>query len=168
MAEIFSAKLSGLGDVIAELKAIPADLRKNGGPVREGLSAAAKALRNHVRDAAPEKSGLLKESIIMIRDKNPRRTPGASERYVIGVKGGGRGVYANTAKNRRKRRVGEKYEKESQAYYFRFIELGTEKMPARPFMRQAIAKHAESTIDIAAKRIASGIMRRQKKASARK
>lgn len=167
MADFFSSRLTGLGDVLAELKAIPADLRKNGGPVREGLAAAARVVRDQAKEDAPKDTGDLSESIIMIRDKNPRRTPGASERYVIGVKGGGRGVYADNAKNRRKGKVGQRFEKSGQAYYFRFVELGTEKMPARPFMRQAMAKKAEAAIDIAAKRIGSGIMRRKKIARAR-
>lgn len=158
------ADLSGLGDVIASLRAIPAELRKNGGPINVGLRKASKIVRDEARRTVPKKTGLTEKSIISVRDPNPRRTPGASERYVIGVKGGGKAKYANNAKNRRAGRAGKERERQGNAYYFRFVELGTEKQKAQPFLRPAIKTKADEAISVAASEIDKGITRAARKA----
>lgn len=158
------ADLKGLGDIVAALRAIPEELRKNGGPVNSGMRKAARIVRDEARRLAPKKSGLMAESIIAVRDPNPRRTPGASERYVIGVKGGGKAKYANNSKNRRARKAGAEYEKQGNAYYFRFVEFGTEKQPAQPFLRPAIQTKAGEAIEAAAEAIDKGITRAARKA----
>lgn len=70
----------------------------------------------------------------------------------IGVKGGAK-EYANTKLNRRKRRVGAAYETGGvssnpggDTWYWRFLEFGTRKMSARPFMRPAFDNHQASVL----------------------
>ena len=59
--------------------------------------------------------------------------------------------YANTAANRRQNRVGQSYatagSKENpggDTFYFRFLEFGTSKAPATPFLRPALNNNMEA------------------------
>jgi HK97 gp10 family phage protein len=133
-AEVNMASLRELGQT---LKQLPKEISgKGGGPLRKALAEAAKVIHAEAQALAPEDTGLLKREIRMVRAKNPAAT-GATEHYVVGVRRGKRKKYANTRENRRARRVGKTYQDESRAYYWRFIEFGTERQPARPFLRPA-------------------------------
>ena len=59
----------------------------------------------------------------------------------VGIKGGARIPYTNNAENRRARRVGQSYHNYGSVFYWRFLELGTSKMPAVPFMRPALSNN---------------------------
>ena len=58
----------------------------------------------------------------------------------VGVMGGARQkTYVDNRANRRAGRVGATYEVEdAETFHWRFLELGTRKMRARPFMRPAL------------------------------
>lgn len=128
--------LHGLDGVLDNLKKLGAEASKRGGPARAALAKGAKVIRDEAIKRAPEKTGNLRDNIIVKRDPKPQ-IYGAAEVYWVGVKGGGRRKYANTRRNRRNRRTGQTYEVSGNAFYWRFIEFGTEKMKARPFLRPA-------------------------------
>lgn len=91
-------------------------------------------IRTEVVQRAPVRTGLLKSDAIVKRleeksDGNERQT------YLVTIRTGRR-AYANNARNRQKNRAGGSY-RVTAAFYWRFIEFGTSKMPARPFMRPA-------------------------------
>lgn len=58
----------------------------------------------------------------------------------IGVKGGAK-HYVSNRNNRAAKRVGKRYEGPGNVYYWRFLEFGTSKMKAQPFMRPALANN---------------------------
>lgn len=60
----------------------------------------------------------------------------------VGVRGGAR-RYTNNKQNRKLGRVGGAYEGPGNVYYWRFLEFGTEKMAAQPFMRPALASNIQ-------------------------
>jgi HK97 gp10 family phage protein len=154
-------KVEGLAELAKALKALPPEIAgKNGGPLRKAIGRAAVVIRDDARRRAPVDTGNLRDNIIAVRN---RKSPQGTEGYFIEVRRERR-KYVNTRANRRKRRVGKTYEILGEAYYGMFIELGTVKMPAQPFLRPAFeSKKVEAVetfrvefakaIDAAAKKV---------------
>ncbi|ENW5234524.1 HK97-gp10 family putative phage morphogenesis protein [Acinetobacter baumannii] len=65
----------------------------------------------------------------------------------VGVRGGARIPYTNNAQNRRAGRVGKTYQTDGRVFYWRFLELGTSKQPATPFLRPALYENIEQVTD---------------------
>ena len=134
-----SANVAGLAELRLQLLRLGADIAsKNGGPVRSALAKGARKVRDVVRLRAPssadagdgegeseEKGGRLRNAIVAVRDKDPGAF-GLTESYVVRVKNG---------KDRDDKRG---------AYYWRFVEFGTAKQPARPFLRPTFEAEKEA------------------------
>ncbi len=145
--EFVTTQIEGLDKLLEQLKQLPAELVSvRGGPVRKALARAAFMVRDEARNLAPVRTGLLKEQIAAIRNRNPREH-NANEEYGVGVRAGSRKRYSNTRRNRRKQRVGGEYSAPSVAFYWRFLEFGTEKMSARPFLRPAFDQTRERALE---------------------
>lgn len=154
-------KVEGLAELAKALKALPPEIAgKNGGPLRKAIGRAAVVIRDDARRRAPVDTGNLRDNIIAVRK---RRTPNGNEGYFVEVRRKRR-KYANTRANRRKKRAGMNYETMGEAYYGMFVELGTAKSPAQPFLRPAFeSKKVEAVetfrvefakaIDAAAKKV---------------
>ncbi len=97
--------------------------------VRDATRKGAQALRKEIRAAAPRRTGFLRRHI---RYRTTSRSP---THYTISV-GPDRG-----------------------AFYGRFVELGTQKMAARPFMRPAFERARERIVRIVTDRLREGIER---------
>lgn len=65
----------------------------------------------------------------------------------VGVRGGARIPYTNNAQNRRAGRVGQTYQTDGRVFYWRFLELGTSRQPATPFLRPALYENIEQITD---------------------
>lgn len=142
----FDINVGGLDQLMKNIKALPKEVvGKNGGPVRRALAKAANIIKDAAIARAPVRSGNLQEHIAILRDRRPAAA-GASERYMVGIRGGSRTTYANSAKNRRKGLAGKTYEKQGPAFYGRFLELGTSKMRPQPFLRPAFNENAQEAI----------------------
>lgn len=143
-------KITGLDETIAALRALPAALSgKNGGPIRKALFAAAKPFRDEARQRVRVRKvggGNLRDSIIIRRDRNPAAS-GAAERYTVTIRTRRR-KYANNRVNKRLRRVGTRFEDWGNAYYGKFLEFGTSRMPAYPFLRPAFENKKTSSVDV--------------------
>lgn len=109
--------------------------------------------------ATPAK--IWKEVVVRSGSKRQQRKAGGFV-FRVGVKGGAR-QYKNTAENRRKKRVGGSYEGPGKVYYWRFLEFGTSKMPARPFMRSALKDKSQEAIAVAAETLRSGVAKELEK-----
>lgn len=132
-------KLEGFKELADKLRAFGPRIEANG--LRSANYAGAQVIVNAAKDTAPIKTGLLKASIRAFR----RRGPQFTVTHAVGVTG----VYlkfGNTAENRRKRRVGKKYKADGPAFYAKFIEFGTSKMAARPFLGPAFKGNATAAI----------------------
>jgi HK97 gp10 family phage protein len=100
--------------------------------LRSASFAGAAVFKEEVMARAPVATGLLKSQIIAAHADD--KSSGAQRQtYVVRVRGG---KYANTRANRRKGRVGQE-SAIGDAYYWRFLEFGTSKAAARPFIRPA-------------------------------
>ncbi|NHC02329.1 hypothetical protein G9F31_00830 [Acinetobacter sp. 187] len=102
---------------------------------RDSARAAAKALDD---PRTPEK---IHREITVIGGKSRN-----SNEVVIkvGVRGGARVPYVNSAANRRSGRAGKSYQLEGKVFYWRFLEFGTARQPATPFIRPALSRNIDA------------------------
>lgn len=136
--------VQGLSELLRAMEQLPREIAsKNGGILRRALFAAAKVIRDEARITAPKRTGLLSQHVIAYRDRNPGASDmphfgmaAGGERYLIGVRRIKK-KYGENRENRRKRRAGQSYTRDGSAFYWRFLEFGTAKMAAKPFMRPA-------------------------------
>lgn len=149
--------VEGLENVLRNLQALPKELvSKSGGPAKNALRKGANVIRDEAIARAPRDSGFLATQIVSKRDSKPQYV-NASEHYWVGIKGGAKRKYANTSRNRGKGRVGKGYQVEGNAYYWRFLEFGSEKMTPRPFLRPAFESKAGEALDTIVRELNSGI-----------
>lgn len=116
MAEVVTVRIEGLKELNEALQQLPQELRA--GPLRRAVSAAAKVVQDQAVQYAPEDEGTLKRAIYRARDKE--NSSAVQESYIVGI------------------RYGKRYRRRKQdAWYWRFLEFGTSKLAARPFIRPA-------------------------------
>lgn len=152
-------QVHGLAETVARLKALPEELSgKNGGPIRKALFQAAKVIEEEAERLSPKDTGRLERNVIKMRNRNPRQTEGRPvELYHVGVRGGGK--YGARVRQRERKKVlgagGSARQAtraaaaaEKDAYYWRFVEFGTSKMPARPFLRPAFDAKKEEAVRV--------------------
>lgn len=151
MADI-EFQLTGLDAVLKKMRALPVDVRM------KGARFAGRKAANVIRDAAVERASQLndpatKEEIaknIVVRFSRQRFRRTGDVAFRVGVLGGAR-QYGNTRENVRKRRAGKTYATDGSSvnpggdtFYWRFLEFGTQRMAARPFMRPALSENTEA------------------------
>lgn len=143
--------------ILAKLRALAGMPKAKGqkNPILVGLRAGAIVIRDAARTYAPRDTGNLRSNIVVMRYRS--RDPAVPVRFAVGVRGGGKAPYSDTKRNRRLRRVGKKYVVAGSAYYWRFLELGTAKMRARPFLVPALLSSGEKAIDVTVKEIVQAI-----------
>ncbi len=152
--------LSGLDDVIRAMQNLAPAIEKTilAGAMRKGANLVAKA----ARDRAPVRTGNLKQRIAVRKRK--RKPQNVALAYAVGILGGASASYGNTKSNRRKGLVGKKYQKQDTAFYWRFLEFGTKKMAAKPFLRPAFDQSADAAINVIAAQLRVGLDKAVKKA----
>lgn len=143
MADTFSIKLDGVEDLKQALAEAAATIRTKA--VRGALREAGKVIQAAARASAPvlkaptvrRNSGTVKKNILVRASKFARQA-------------GDEGVYINVRGIRGKARVrklgrgGAK--NPNDPYYWRFLEFGTRKMAARPFLRPAATSKGPEAI----------------------
>jgi len=138
-------KLNGFKELSDKLKAFGPNVAKNG--LRTADFAGAKIIRDAAKTAAPFKSGLLQANIIA----SHRRTPEYVAEYTIMVRKAPKyikvAVRADTLKNRLKGRASKYHALAGPQIYGRFLEFGTSKMAARPFLRPAFLNNVTAALD---------------------
>lgn len=148
-------RLQGLDSAVAKLRSFPAKLKKG------ALLKAVRKGANIVRDAArvnalslddPQTAENIAANVSVRLDAKESRLQGGIV-LRVGVLGGAR-RYGNNTVNRRKNRVGKVFKTAGSSsnpggdtYYWRYLEFGTSKMAATPFMRPALANNIEKATD---------------------
>jgi HK97 gp10 family phage protein len=155
MSAIVTVKIKGLNELHRALLQLPIEVQGN--PLRAAVAAGARLIQKEAIDQAEKyhDTGTLEKNIVIMRSR--RRSIGRSE-YAVGVKRVKR-AYANTAKNRRAGRVGKKYSAEGDAFYWRFLEFGTSKMPKKPFLVPAFESKKMASIEVIKTKLASAIFK---------
>ena len=131
--------IEGLEGLLRSLRDMPKAIQ--GRVVQTGMRKGGNIIRDDARRRAPRQSGFMASQIVTRRaNARSRQRAGVGaggEYFTVGVKTGRRRKYANTKRNRRNGRVGRTYEEAGWAYYWRFVEFGTKKIRASPFLTPA-------------------------------
>ncbi|HEL3778129.1 HK97-gp10 family putative phage morphogenesis protein [Stenotrophomonas forensis] len=131
--------IQGLDGLLRSLREAPKAIQ--GRAVQTGMRKGGNVIRDDARRRAPKESGFMASQIVTRRANSRSRQRAdvgqGGEYFTVGVKTGRRRKYANTKRNRRRGRVGKVYEEAGWAYYWRFVEFGTKKMRASPFLTPA-------------------------------
>jgi len=140
-------KVNGLAELAAALKQLPAEVAsKNGGPLRVALRAAARVVADAAEVRAPKDTGRLGRAIAIQVDRNPGNV---TERIVV------------------RPRAGKSRTDPKGAWYWHFLEFGTVKQPAQPFIRPAFDAVKNEALSAFKNRLAKGIVRAAKRAAKR-
>ena len=142
MAEFESVQVQGLDQLAKALRELPQRVARNG--LRAAVYAGAKVIRDEAKLQAPVATGdlganqpprgTLKRSVIM--KQIPELSGAQKQTFFVTVRHG-----------KKYRKQGKKGNLSQDAWYWRFVEFGTVKMSARPFLRPAfdMKKHEAVT-----------------------
>lgn len=133
MADSEHVRIEGLSQLATALKNLPIRIQNNG--LRAAVFAGAAVIRDEAKKNAPVKTGTLKRAVIVARDR--QRTTGPTQAMIVTVR-----------KGKRYRRVGKTGKNLSQdAYYAPWVEYGTAKNAANPFLRPAWEAKKKDALD---------------------
>ena len=124
-------KIKGLKELNKELKSLPSDMRNKA--LAGATGAAARLIRDQAISNAPDDTGNLKGAI---RSQKKKGRSKWVSKYQVNIKPKGKITILTRGKNRRS----------NSTYYARFIEDGTVKHPAAPFMRPAYQAKKEQAV----------------------
>lgn len=142
MANSTSFSLEGVEELMGKLKALENE------PRRKTTRFALRKAANIVRDAAkrgaerlddPQTAENIAENVAVRWDGRHFRRTG-DLKFSVGVRGGAKGVAAAVGELRGK----GKNNPGGDTYYWRFLEFGTSKMRAQPFMRPALESNTDT------------------------
>lgn len=139
-----SLDFSGLADIAKDLEAL--SRAENNKVLRDATRAGAEVLKEEVKNRAPERSGKLKKNVVVVTQKGRRRGEISS-----GVHIRGRNMRTNNSDS------SMKASDPRNAFYWRFVELGTSNMPAHPFVRPAFDTRQEEATRVAMARMNQAI-----------
>ncbi|EPT8875291.1 HK97-gp10 family putative phage morphogenesis protein [Cronobacter dublinensis] len=131
---------SGLDEIARDLETL--SRAENNKVLRDATRAGAEVLREEVIQRVPERSGKLKKNVVVLTQKSRRRGEISS-----GVHIRGRNMRTGNSDN------SMKASDPRNAFYWRFVELGTVNMPAHPFVRPAFDTRQEQAAQAAMERM---------------
>jgi HK97 gp10 family phage protein len=152
MADELVMRVEGLDELAQKMRMMAPRLAKNG--LRAAVYAGAKVIRDEARLRAPRWTGpvskghpppgTLRRSIIMkqIREQSDARR----QTFYVAVRHG-----------KQYRNQGKKGNLSQDAFYWRFVEFGTVKMSARPFMRPAFEAKKREAVEAIKQRLAEKV-----------
>lgn len=143
-------QIEGLDDVTAKMRELSNPRKQKNAATRSARKAMAVVRKAAVANAKALDDSNSPERIWKNIQVKASKTKQGFVLMKVGVRGGAMS-YANTTANRRANRVGETYatagSKENpggDTFYFRFLEFGTSKVPATPFLRPALNNNMEA------------------------
>lgn len=142
--------LTGFKELAEKLKQLGPRVAKNG--LRAAVSSGAAVIRNEARSRAPVDTGEMRKDIHIKREKDARGGETVAAKYSVFVLSGKKSRISGKARN-----------VDKNSYYWRFVELGTSKMAAQPFMRPAFESKKEAAVEAIGKKLDERI---QKEAAA--
>ena len=139
-----SLDFSGLNDIAKDLEAL--SRAENNKVLRDATRAGAEVLKDEVIARAPVRTGKLKKNVVVVTQKSRRRGEISSGVHIRGVNLR-TGNSDNTMKSSNPR----------NAFYWRFVEMGTVNMPPHPFIRPAFDVRQEQATEVAIRRMNQAI-----------
>ena len=141
MADSVTMKIDGLKELADKLRAMGPDIEKKA--LRASVMAAAKIVRDDAKANNLDDTGTTDRALYAKYIKEESAENKAT--YFVGVRSG--------KKERKAKR---------DAFYWRFIEFGTAKLSAHPFMRPAFEKNKMKLVEAIADKISARIKRFEK------
>lgn len=130
---------SGLEQLAKDLETLSKSQSKK--VLRNATRAGAEVIAEAVRETAPIRTGKLSRNVVVVTQKGRQRDELSSGVHITGVNpetgNSDNSMKASNPKN---------------AFYWRFVELGTVSMPAIPFLRPAYDKNLERAAEAAMQR----------------
>lgn len=148
MADGVEIQVYGLDALHARMRAVTEGVRKKA--ARSAVRKGANIVRDAARAAAeaidrPETPlSIAKNVAVQFNGRMYRQTGDVGFR--VGIRGGAK-AYATTKANRRSGKAGQSYQTGGSTFYWRFIELGTSQIAARPFLRPALENNAGKVLE---------------------
>lgn len=133
-------QLQGFAELAKALKELGPRIAKNG--LRAATSAGAAVIRNEARSRAPVDTGEMRKDIQMKRERDTQGGDTFAASYSVFVRSGKKSRMSGKARN---------IDKDS--FYWKFIEFGTSKMAAKPFLRPAFEAQKEKAVDAIGKKL---------------
>ncbi len=135
---------SGLEDIARDLETL--SRAENNKVLRDATRAGADVLKTEVINRAPVRTGKMKKNVVVVTQKSRRRGEISSGVHI-------RGVNPRTGNSDKTMKASNP----RNAFYWRFVELGTVNMPAHPFVRPAFDTRQEEAAEAAIARMNSAI-----------
>ena len=145
-------RIDGLQELARALRELPQRVARNG--LRASVYAGAKVIRDEAKLKAPMATaplgpnqpppGTLKRSIIM--KQVPELSGDKKQTFFVTVRQG-----------KKYRKQGKKGNLSQDAWYWRFVEFGTVKMSAKPFLRPAFEGKKMEAVDAIKQRLAERV-----------
>lgn len=135
MAEV--VQVHGLKELGQKLKALPDEITKKGagGPLLLALRRMGVKIQKDAQSRVAVDTGTLKDNIITSRLPRRKRAQG-QEGVEVTVRAKAK-KYVDNKRNRKLGRVGGEYNTYGPLFYARFLEFGTSRMTAKPFLTPA-------------------------------
>lgn len=140
----FSLDFSGLADIARDLETL--SRAENNKVLRDATRAGAEVMRDAVVERAPERTGKLKKNVVVLTQRSKRRGEIISGVHI-------RGWNLRTGNSDNSMKASDP----RNAFYWRFVELGTINMPAHPFIRPAFDTTEELAAQVAIQRMNQAI-----------
>ena len=136
----FSLDFSGLGDLAKDLERLShAESNK---VLRDATRAGAGVLAEEVRDRAPVLTGKTKRNVVVVTQRDRQRGEISSGVHI-------RGINPETGNSDNSKKANNP----KNAFYWRFVELGTSNMQSHPFVRPAFDSRLEDAAGAAMNRL---------------
>ncbi|ATA23533.1 hypothetical protein BIY26_09495 [Brenneria goodwinii] len=132
----FSLDFSGLNDIAKDLENL--SRAENNKVLRDATRAGADVLKEEVIARAPVRTGKMSKNVVVVTQKSRRRGEISSGVHI-------RGVNPNTGNSDNKMKASNP----RNSFYWRFVEMGTAKAPAHPFVRPAFDTRQEEAANAA-------------------
>lgn len=123
--------VQGFKELAAALKQLPKNVARK--HLRGATAKGATVIRKKARELAPVDTGEMRKDILVKRE---RSEGDHVAKYSVFVRSG-----------KKSRLAGAKRDMHKDSFYWKFLEFGTAKMAARPFMRPAYEAEKEAAVD---------------------
>ncbi|MFJ5469408.1 HK97-gp10 family putative phage morphogenesis protein [Pectobacterium carotovorum] len=132
----FGLDFSDLSDIAKDLEKL--SRAENNKVLRDATRAGADVLKEEVIANAPVRTGKMRKNVVVVTQKSKRRGEISSGVHI-------RGVNPRTGNSDNKMKANNP----RNAFYWRFVEMGTVDMPAHPFVRPAFDVRQEDAANAA-------------------
>lgn len=136
--------LTGFRELAKALRELGPRVAKN--TLRRSVSAGATVIKIDARERAPKDSGEMAKDILVKRERGTKSE--MSAKYSVFVLSG-----------KKSRLKGKRRNVDRDSFYWRFVEFGTSKMAAKPFLRPAFESRKEEAVKVIGEKLDEGIQK---------